>query len=53
MTEKINQYQVEAREPEYTIIHVWQGFELQKAKNIALDLKSKKWRDIKVVPLEE
>lgn len=42
-------YQIEALEPEYNLKHIWQGFELLKAKNISLNLAKQGWRDIEIV----
>lgn len=44
-----NTYQIEALEPIYNLKHIWQGFELLKAKNISLNLAKQGWRNIKVV----
>ena len=45
----IDTYQIEAIEPESNLKHIWQGFELLKAQNIALNLSHAGWRDIKIV----
>ena len=45
----IMSFQVEALEPDYNLKHIWQGFELLKAQNIALDLSHNGWRDVKIV----
>ena len=51
MKNKIEQYQVEAMEYEYDLVHVWQGFDLNKANKVSISLILTGWRDVKVVKM--
>lgn len=41
-------YNISATEPLYDIVHIWTDFSVIKAEEMALDLFTKKWRNIKI-----
>jgi len=41
-------FSIQAKEPGYNLIHVWQGFPFNKARNVALDLAKNKWREVTI-----